>query len=109
MKQWDIVLYSFENEQPHPVVILTPDERLARPVGAINGLMCVSLRAARPLREWEVMLNSADGLDWQTACRCDFVYALDRGSFREQRGRVSRTRQAAIARRVREFFRLNLS
>lgn len=37
-----------------------------------NGLLCSSVRADRPLKR-EALLDEADGLDWRTAVRCDFM------------------------------------
>ena len=104
MKQWDIFLFPFSDELPHPVVILSIDERAAARKH-INGLICVSLRG-RPLALHEVLLDRADGLDWETAVRCDLVHLLARDRFKEQRGRVSPDRQIQISRKVIECFRL---
>ncbi len=43
MRQWDIFLFPFTEELPHPVVILSIDERAAARKH-VNGLICVSLR-----------------------------------------------------------------
>ncbi len=109
MKQWEIYDYPFLREQPHPVVILTPDERLRLPqLDRLNGLICVTLRGGRELKPYEVRLNSADGFDWATACRCDFMYALEPALLGQRRGQVSVARRTAIARKLREFFHLNI-
>jgi hypothetical protein len=53
MKQWDIFLFPFTEELPHPVVILSGDERVAARKH-VNGLLCVSsaalLGGTQPLR-----------------------------------------------------------
>ena len=64
MRQWDIFLFPFTEELPHPVVILSTDER-AEARKHVNGLLCVSLRG-RPLGLNEVLLDKADGLDWES-------------------------------------------
>lgn len=71
MKQWDIFLFPFTEELPHPVVILSIDER-ATSRKHVNGLLCVSLRG-RPLNLTEVLLDQVDGLDWETTVRCDLI------------------------------------
>ena len=76
MKQWDIFLFAFSDELPHPVVILSIDERSAAR-SHVNGLICVSLRS-RPLALHEVLLDRADGLEWETAVRCDLIHLLAR-------------------------------
>jgi mRNA-degrading endonuclease toxin of MazEF toxin-antitoxin module len=104
MRQWDILLFPFTEELPHPVVVLSIDER-ATARKYVNGLLCVSLRG-RPLGLHEVLLDQADGLEWETAVRCDLVHLLDRGRFRESRGRVIPERQIQISRKLIECFRL---
>jgi mRNA-degrading endonuclease toxin of MazEF toxin-antitoxin module len=104
MRQWDIFLFPFTEELPHPVVILSIDER----AGArkhVNGLLCVTLRG-RTLDLHEVLLNGTDGLDWESAVRCDLVHLLERDRFLERRGRVIPERQIQISRKLIECFRL---
>jgi mRNA-degrading endonuclease toxin of MazEF toxin-antitoxin module len=101
MRQWDILLFPFPEEQPHPVVIVSPDDRcLNVDLKYVNGLICTSVRLNRPAKLNEVLLDEADGLDWQTAVRCDFLHALPKAGFLNQRGRVSEARQAQIMRHV---------
>ncbi len=104
MKQWDIFLFPFTEEKPHPVVILSIDERAAGRK-SVNGLLCVSLRG-RPLGLNEVLLDQADGLDWESAVRCDLIQLLERERFLENRGRVIPERQIQISRKLIECFRL---
>ncbi len=104
MKQWDIFLFPFTEEQPHPVVILSIDERAATRKN-VNGLLCVSLRG-RPLSLHEVLLDQADGLDWESAVRCDLIHLLERDRFLERRGFVIPERQIQISRKLIECFRL---
>ena len=88
MRQWDIYLFPFSEELPHPVVILSTDERAAARKH-VNGLICISLRG-RALALHEVLLDRADGLDWETAARCDLVHLLARDRFQELRGASAR-------------------
>ena len=104
MRQWDIFLFPFAEERPHPVIILSIDERTAARKN-VNGLLCVTLRG-RPLGLNEVLLDAADGLEWETAARCDLIHLLGRDLFQEQRGRVIPERQVQIARKLIECFRL---
>jgi mRNA-degrading endonuclease toxin of MazEF toxin-antitoxin module len=106
MRQWDIFLYGFQQEQPHPVVILSNDEICSNPdLQYVNGLLCTSLRADRPLKRRESVLDQADGLDWRTAVRCDFIYALEKTRLQEIRGRVTDARQLELIRKMRFCFR----
>ena len=48
MKQWDICLHPFELERPHPVVIVSSDERSDNSdLPSIHGLICTSIRLER--------------------------------------------------------------
>ena len=110
MNQWDIYLYPFEIEQPHPVVIISNDERCQNPdLDQVNALICTSFRLNRPPRDREIVLDDADGLDWRTAVRCDIIHLLPKSLFRERRGRVSERRRKPIAQRMALCLRLPLS
>ena len=104
MRQWDIFLFPFSEEQPHPVVILSIDER-AEARKHVNGLLCVSLRG-RALGFHEVLLDKADGLDWESAVRCDLIHLLERDRLLERRGHVIPERQIQISRKLIECLRL---
>ena len=48
MKQWEIYLLPFSEEQSHPAVILSNDERCANPAfQTVNALICTSVRLNR--------------------------------------------------------------
>jgi mRNA-degrading endonuclease toxin of MazEF toxin-antitoxin module len=104
MRQWDIFLFPFTEEQPHPVVILSVDER-AEARKYVNGLLCVTLRG-RSIGLHEVLLDKADGLDWESAVRCDLIHLLERDRFLESRGHVTPERQIQISRKLIECLRL---
>ena len=110
MRQWEIRLFPFQEEKPHPAVILSNDERcLNGDLEYVNALICTSAKLNREGKKNEVILNSADGLDWKTAVRCDVIYLLPKGEFQEVRGIVTPSRQTAIARKIVETLRLRMS
>jgi len=109
MRQWDIFLFPFPDEQPHPVVIVSPDDRCVNAdLNYVNGLICTSVRLTRPAKLNEVLLDEADGLDWLTGVRCDFLHALPKTGFLGQRGRVSEGRQFQIMRHVTRCLRFRI-
>ncbi|MCA1659058.1 MAG: type II toxin-antitoxin system PemK/MazF family toxin [Verrucomicrobiaceae bacterium] len=109
MRQWEIYLFPFERERPHPAVILSNDERcLNDGLEYVNALICTSAKLNREPKKNEVLLNSADGLDWKTAVRCDVIYLLAKADFRERRGKVTPQRRVAIGRKIAETLRLQL-
>lgn len=110
MRQWDIRLFPLDREQPHPVVVLSNDERCENEdLLYVNGLLCTSARLNRSPRRHEIVLDEADGLDGKSAVRCDFLYALPKKDFRELRGTVSPLRRREIARKLAECLRLPLA
>ncbi len=109
MKQWDIYLFPFEKEKPHPVVVLSNDERCENAdLEYVNVLLCASAQVNRPPKKHEIILDASDGLDWKTAVRCDFLYALPKAAFKAWRGQVTSIRRQGIARKLAECLRLPL-
>ena len=110
MRQWEIYLFPFEREKPHPAVIISNDERcLNSDLDYVNALICTSAKVNRDAKKNEVILNAADGLDWKTAVRCDVIYLLPKAEFQERRGKVTSARRVAIARKMVETLRLQMS
>ena len=107
MRQWEIYLFPFSKEKPHPAVIVSNDERCQNDdLEFVNALICTSAKLNRDAKKNEVILNSADGLDWKTAVRCDVIYLLPKAEFKERRGAVALSRRVAIARKIIETLRL---
>jgi len=110
MRQWEIYLFPFREEKPHPAVILSNEECCVNDdLEYVNALICTSARLNREAKKHEVILNAADGLDWKTAVRCDVIYLLPEAEFRERCGKVSPLRRVAIARKIVETFRLPMT
>jgi len=106
MRQWEIHLFPFREEKPHPAVILSNDERCQNPdYKTVNVLVCTSVRITRALKPVEVALDDADGLDWLTAVRCDTIYLLEKERFQGLRGLVTPGRRRAIVRKMFEAMR----
>jgi mRNA-degrading endonuclease toxin of MazEF toxin-antitoxin module len=110
MRQWEIYLFPFREEKPHPAVIISNEERCVNDgLEYVNALICTSVRLNREAKTHEVILNAADGLDWKTAVRCDVAYLLPKAAFRERCGKVTPLRRVAIARKIVESFRLPMT
>ena len=94
MNSWDIYTYD-PGFGDHPAVIVSHSQRAAnKPVVEI--LLCSSQRASRKPNPNEVILDSADGLDWETLCKCDLIYSVAREDLHTQRGQVSAVRRRQI-------------
>ena len=63
-------------------------------------LICTTQRASRPPSETEVRLNGADGLDWETLCRCDVLWLVEKSKLTGKRGSVSRIRRRQIVDKI---------
>ena len=86
-------------EKPHPVVILGTSDRVAlKP--QVNILVCSSQKAGRAAKAHETLLDEADGLDWETLCRCDLVYAVEKSQLANRRGQVIPERRRQMAGKI---------
>ena len=99
MKAWEVWTWRFPDAGDHPAVVLGTDERV-RLKPRVSVVLCSTQRANRKPELHEVILDQADGLDWETLCKCDLVYAVDKGDLIKRRGSVTPERRRAIAERV---------
>ena len=65
--QFDVWRFPFPKQGEHSVVLVSPPDRCAR-AEMVNVLYCTSQRQSRKAHPYEVMLNTADGFDWETFC-----------------------------------------
>jgi hypothetical protein len=79
MKPWDIYTWTFPGAESHPAVILGTESRLANKP-KVNVLFCSSRRSTRTPEVFEMILDHSDGLDWETLCKCDLIFAVFAGS-----------------------------
>ena len=99
MQAWDIVTWDFPGIGPHPAVILGHVDRVKNKP-TVNLLLCSSHRVNRQPDLFEVLLDASDGLDWETLCKCDLLYAAPADALTHKRGSVSTQRRREIAARV---------
>ena len=103
--QFDVWEFDFPEKGRHPVVLISHPDICAR-AEFVNGLFCTSQRQSRGIKDHEVLLNGADGLDWETFCNCATIYLLDSSKLLRHRGRVSLERRREIRAKIRDVFRL---
>jgi mRNA-degrading endonuclease toxin of MazEF toxin-antitoxin module len=104
--QFDVWRFDFPEKGEHPIVLISHPDRCAR--GAlINALFCTSQRQSRMPYPYEVLLNAADGMDWESFCDCSILYTLPSSRLFGHRGRVSRERRRQIRAKIRDLLRLN--
>ena len=99
MKPWDIYTYDFGAAGPHPAVIVSHPDRVAK-AEWVNVLICTTQRANRISKETEVRLNGADGLDWESLCRCDAIWLVEKSKLGNQRGAVTPIRRRQIVDKI---------
>ena len=100
MKPWEI--YSWQAPdwpEPHPAVIISEQNRVAMKP-KVNVLLCSTKQTRRAAAPTEVILDSTDGLDWPTLCKCDLIYAVEKSFLTNRRGEVTVERRREIARKV---------
>lgn len=107
MKQWDIWTCDFAEAGPHPAVVVSHPDRVAR-APLVNVLIGSSHRAAQEAREHEVVLDQADGLDWETLVKCDLMYLVEKDRLYRRRGSVGPARRRALVRRINACFGFTL-
>jgi len=107
MKQWDIWTCDFAEAGAHPAVVVSHPDRVAR-APLVNVLICSSQRAMRDPRENEVLLNGADGLDWETLAKCDLMYLVEKERLYRRRGSVGTVRRRALVQRINACFGFTL-
>jgi mRNA-degrading endonuclease toxin of MazEF toxin-antitoxin module len=107
MKQWDVWTCDFAEAGPHPAVVISHPDRVAR-APLVNVLIASSHRATRRARENEVLLNGADGLDWETLVKCDLMYLVEKDQLYQRRGSVGTARRRALVRRINACFGFTL-
>jgi hypothetical protein len=98
VKAWEIWTYDpgFGN---HPAIIIShPDRTANKPI--VEFLLGYSQRASRAAIAGEVLLDAADGLGWETLCRCDLIWSDDRKYLHNRRGLVSAERRKQIVRAI---------
>lgn len=85
--------------EPHPCVVISHLSR-ATNKDPVEVLMCSSKRATREAQTHEVILDSADGMDWPTICKCDLIHTVPKAELKKFRGVVTEARRKALIRTV---------
>ncbi len=110
LHQWAVVKVRFRpaDRDEHPGVIISNDEhcgdsRLAR----VNILHGTKVAPGNPPRPHQVLLNSADGLEFLTAVDCSYFYAIEKDAITAALGHVGLERRRSIKRAIVASYRLH--
>ena len=99
MKPWDIFTWDFPGAGSHPAIVISNEARVELK-DEVCVLLCSSQRAGRSPKATEVILNGADGLDWETLVKCDLIYTAPKHQLTNRRGSVTRIRRRQIAEKI---------
>jgi hypothetical protein len=102
--QFEVWRFQFPTKGEHPVILISPTDLCGQSI--VNVLYCTSQRQSRGPKPYEVMLNGADGMDWETFCDCSMIWSVPMAGLFGKRGKVSLERRRAIRAKVRDIFRL---
>ena len=109
MHQWDIVRVRVnpKDRDAHPAVVLSCEEDCQdAEFLRVNVLYGSKRPPAAALDPWQVLLNGADGLDFQTSVDCGVIYLVPKAACSPTGGRVSLERRRTIGRKINEVLRL---
>ncbi|MBE7537248.1 MAG: hypothetical protein HS122_02390 [Opitutaceae bacterium] len=109
MHQWDIVRVRInpKDRDAHPAIVISCEEDCQdAEFLRINVLYGTKRVPAAPLDPWQVLLNGADGLEFQTAVDCGIFYLVPKASCSPAIGTVGLERRRQIGRKINEVLRL---
>jgi mRNA-degrading endonuclease toxin of MazEF toxin-antitoxin module len=104
--QFEIWCYNFPGRGDHPCVIISHPDIAARGQ-FVNILFCTSQRQNRPLKPVEVLLDKADGLDWEAFVNCSVLWLVESADLFGKCGQVTLERRNAIRDKLRDVFLLS--
>ena len=103
-EQFEVWRFHFPTKGEHPVVLISHTDFCAQSI--VDVLYCTSQRQSRSPKSFEVLLDQADGLDWETFCDCSILWSVPAAGLFAKRGQVTVERQGAIRAKLRAVFRL---
>jgi mRNA-degrading endonuclease toxin of MazEF toxin-antitoxin module len=106
MTQFEVWSFDFEQKGGlHPCVVISHPDIAARGK-YVNILFCTSQTQSRPIKPFEVLLDTADGLSWETFCDCSVLWVAERTRIVQRRGTVTHARRNTIRAQLRDIFQL---
>jgi hypothetical protein len=109
MHQWDVVRVRInpKDRDAHPAVVISCEEDCQDGNFLRVNILYASKRPpAAQLEPWQVLLDEADGLEFQSAVDCGIFYLVDKALCSPAIGSVSTERRRTIGRKISEILRL---
>jgi mRNA-degrading endonuclease toxin of MazEF toxin-antitoxin module len=103
--QFEVWRYDFPGRGEHPCIIISHPDFAAR-AEYVNVLYCTSQRQSRSIKQTEVLLDKADGMDWETFVNCSAMWMVKSSDLHRRRGMVTHERRNAIRDKLRDMYRL---
>ena len=103
--QFEVWRFNFPEKGEHSVVLISHPDICDR-ARLVNVLYCTSQRQSRRPYPYEIMLDQADGFEWETFCDCSTMYLVPSAQLFGKRGRVTLERRRAIRATLRDMFLL---
>jgi hypothetical protein len=104
LRRWDIVFVKADERDQvgHPGVVLSPEDILEDgKQHRLNVLIGTKRVPAAIVQTHQVLLNGADGLEFQTMVDCSLVYMVKKASIIRVTGTVGFFRRQEIQRKIR--------
>jgi hypothetical protein len=109
IRQWAVVRLKFRptDRDLHPAVIVSNAEYCEDPrILRVNVLHGTKVAPGNPARSHQILLDSAEGLDFPTAIDCGYVYGVNKDEIVADVGIVGVERRRALKRKIIEVLRL---
>ena len=109
LQQWDIVKVRVRPEDPaeHPAILLSPQEIIdADNVARVTVIYGTTKRPTQTIRQGQILLNGADGLEHLTIFDVSQIYTLPKTIIREKMGTIGAERRRLLKRIIITTYRL---
>jgi mRNA-degrading endonuclease toxin of MazEF toxin-antitoxin module len=108
LRQWDIVKVRInpEDRDPHPAIILSPNEIAGGRVDRVNVIYGSTKRPAKDVLPGQILLDEADGCDHLTVFDCVFFPVVSKSAIISKLGTVSASRRRKLHQTIAAALRL---
>jgi mRNA-degrading endonuclease toxin of MazEF toxin-antitoxin module len=108
-RQWDIVKVRIRpsDRDEHPAILLSPTEVIAAEgIDTVTVLYGTTKRPASRVRQGQIVLNGADGLEHETLFTILQFYAVPKNTIRKKLGAVAHERLRVLKKMIITIYRL---
>src|SRR5215468_5827050 len=109
LQQWDIVKVRIrpEDQNEHPAILFSPQEIIdADNLNRVTVIYGTTKRPTQTIREGQILLNGADGLEHLTLFDVSQIYTIPKTIIREKLGAIGAERRRLLKRTIIATYRL---